>query len=482
MFFPKAFRVSAVLLFSVFLFLAAYSVNQVIATSSGVIGQSRIGCSGLGCHGAVSSATIVKIWTDSSSIVVGQTYIFHFSVANPSERGGGCDISVDNGAKLATSGTGLQLYSNELTHYSPRTFSGDSAVWTFKYTPTKTGTAHIYGAGNAVNLNGNADANDHSNITIFTLTVQAPAGPHAVLPTVLRDTVRVGDTVTNTVWLHNTGTAPLMINHYGLKFGAMYSLLDTSARTIAVGDSAPIRLEFHPQSRATYADSLRIYSNDALGVTEMSLAGIGTAGKLQFDATLIQFWQVPLSAFSIQHGLIKNVGNGPLTIASITVASPSGAFKFVGLGESRDFPTTLSSVGLGNATADTFSFSPVSLSPDTAIVTFHFFETAIARDTTIMLIGSGKPQAAVAVPTTPIAELLISPNPSNGECVVRTTADLGESAIEVLDFAGHSVFSESIHLNGAVPLDLSVLPNGAYIVRIRSTTGAVSVRRIVIER
>jgi hypothetical protein len=154
--------------------VGAYAVNEATGSSGGVVGDSRSGCSS--CHGTLSVSTVVKISTSATQIVAGQTYVFEFSVANPNEKAAGCDISVDNGAKLAVNGSnsGLWIPSgySELTHTSPRVFTGDSAVWTFKYTaPTKVGTAHIYAAGNAVNLDGAADAADHCNTTIYDVNV-----------------------------------------------------------------------------------------------------------------------------------------------------------------------------------------------------------------------------------------------------------------------------------------------------------------------
>src|SRR5579871_3434214 len=121
-------RKTSVLILSSILLLGGYAVYRTYATSSGIIGQSRAGCGGGGCHGSQSTNTVVKIWADSSTFVQNKTYIFHISVANASEAAAGCDISVDNSAKLATSGSGLQLFNNELTHTQPRSFTGDSAV------------------------------------------------------------------------------------------------------------------------------------------------------------------------------------------------------------------------------------------------------------------------------------------------------------------------------------------------------------------
>lgn len=163
------------------LLLGTYAVHQVAANSGGVLGYSKIGC-GLpsqdGCHGTQSSNTAISISTDSSQILPGKTYVFRLSVTNPTEKGAGCNISVDNGAKLGVNGYNSGLWipygSGELTHNGPRTFTGDSAVWLFQYTaPTKVGTAHIFIACNAVDLNGTNDNGDHWNVKVDTLKIGA---------------------------------------------------------------------------------------------------------------------------------------------------------------------------------------------------------------------------------------------------------------------------------------------------------------------
>jgi hypothetical protein len=158
------------------LVFGVYSIREAESSEFGIIGVSKTGCGGSGCHSPSRTAsTVVTIATQSPQIVAGQTYDFTIVVknANGIQKAAGCDISVDGGAKLSTSGTGLQAANGELTHTQPRTFgSGDSALWTFKYTaPTKAGTDHIYAGGNAVNLNGTNDNGDLWNTTVYTVTV-----------------------------------------------------------------------------------------------------------------------------------------------------------------------------------------------------------------------------------------------------------------------------------------------------------------------
>ena len=185
---PDIFRKrNAILIFGAILLLGSYAVHQVGAQSGGIVGYSKIGCGTPvvgGCHGSQSGNTVISVFTDSTKIYPGKTYVFHLTVANPTEMAAGCDISADNGGKVAVNGYNSGLWEpygyNELTHNGPRSFgratggTGDSAVWSFKYTaPTKTGTAHIFIASNAVDLNGTNDAGDHWNVLVDTLNIVA---------------------------------------------------------------------------------------------------------------------------------------------------------------------------------------------------------------------------------------------------------------------------------------------------------------------
>ncbi len=160
--------------------LAGYSIHEASARRAGVLGQSQIGCSGPTspgtpeCHGAQSNATVVKFWTDSTGFGLGGSYLFTFSVSNPSERGAGLDISVDNGDTIfaAESSRDFQTFGSEATQLQPLLFTGDSSVWTFIYKPGKAGIRHLYGAGNAVNMNTLEDPTDHWDTTTYFINVE----------------------------------------------------------------------------------------------------------------------------------------------------------------------------------------------------------------------------------------------------------------------------------------------------------------------
>ncbi len=287
--------------------LGSYALHEAIASSGGIVGQSKAGCGGYGCHGTKSTATVISIYTDSSQIVAGKTYLFHLSVSNPSEAAAGCDISIDNAAKLSTYGysSGLQYFVGELTHTSPRIFTGDSAVWLFNYTaPAKAGLAHIYVAGNAVNDNGTNDAGDHWNTAVETVNVIAQPGPQVLATSLVRDTARQGDTAITSISVRNIGVGTLLIDHYSLSFGTSFRIIDSSVHSIPEKESATIKIEFIPSSPGLTKDTLHIFSNDiSTPTTSIAVIGFATVSSVQSKAASAFQWTV-----------FPNPSNGRFTI------------------------------------------------------------------------------------------------------------------------------------------------------------------------
>ncbi len=246
---PVFYRMrKSILLTLPLLLLGSYAIHEASGYSFGVVGQSTYGCSGGGCHGSRSTNTVISISTASAQIEAGKTYIFRISVANPAEHAAGCDISVDNGTLAVDSAKeDLQVGYGELTHKSPNPFanaygkSGDSAVWLFKYTaPSQAGPAHIYAAGNAVNYNGVADAGDHWNLAVDTLTVVA-AGvtPEANLTADVR------------IFPNPTSTGRLSLVTSGLAGAARMAVSDPAGKivlreSLLLGGDSPLDLSALP--------------------------------------------------------------------------------------------------------------------------------------------------------------------------------------------------------------------------------------------
>lgn len=75
-------------------------------------------------------------------------------------------------------------------------------------------------------------------------------------------------------------------------------------------------------------------------------------------------------------------------------------------------------------------------------------------------------------------EILLSPNPTNGEFAISTTNYSGKVEIEVMDLTGQIILTSTQNINPNAPanIDLKEAANGIYIVNVSNTTGVRSIR------
>lgn len=163
------------------LLLVAASIAR--SDSGGKIGSFAVGCGT--CHGGVNQGTAVTL-EGPRSVAAGQqaNYTFVVAHANPANQDAGFNLSFRNGTAVAgvlTAGTGSKLLNNELTHTGPRAMANGAARFNFSWTaPAEHGIYQFNGAGNAVNLDGNATGLDfwnitgNINITVTGLTITSP--------------------------------------------------------------------------------------------------------------------------------------------------------------------------------------------------------------------------------------------------------------------------------------------------------------------
>jgi len=71
--------------------------------------------------------------------------------------------------------------------------------------------------------------------------------------------------------------------------------------------------------------------------------------------------------------------------------------------------------------------------------------------------------------------IMIYPNPNNGQFTVRSTVDCGASLIEIYNVLGEKISSASLNTikGGNSTIDISSQPNGVYVYKIISKTGAL---------
>jgi len=156
-----------------------------IAEPSGQAGRTSTTTAGCGdCHGvSPKTATTVTLEGGARTVEPGSTTSFTVIVAHPTFPSAGVGIAVRTtetgtvaaGTLAVQAGTGLRLRSGEITQSSARSMSGGSIRFTFTWkAPSTEGTYYMQAIGNAVNGNGNDDANDAWNwMQPVALTVKA---------------------------------------------------------------------------------------------------------------------------------------------------------------------------------------------------------------------------------------------------------------------------------------------------------------------
>lgn len=134
-----------------------------ISRSTGIVGRTQKNGEGCTCHSPQKDLTVSVQVTGPDTLIKGQTGEYQITLSGGPAVLGGFNVAsflgslnfVDNSAKLL---------SGELTHTSPKTFSGGSASWSFTLTAAnQVYTDTIYSAANSVNGDGTNSALDRWN-------------------------------------------------------------------------------------------------------------------------------------------------------------------------------------------------------------------------------------------------------------------------------------------------------------------------------
>ena len=144
--------------------------SPAFAHSTGITGRSTSGCGGGGCHGTLPSASTTATFVpEATTVEPGATILVDFLVSNASQSAAGLNVSASGGTLAAGSNT--RLSSSEITHSSRTAMTAGTTTFEMSWTaPATEGTYTLFGAGNAVNSNGN-NSGDAWNTTSTTITV-----------------------------------------------------------------------------------------------------------------------------------------------------------------------------------------------------------------------------------------------------------------------------------------------------------------------
>ena len=323
--------------------VGSYALLEVQGHSYGITGQtqkpsSAASCGNGACHStSANSATTVTITTSSGSspltVSPSTAYTFSVRVANgsSSQVAAGTDIATYSGTGLAPSNSDLYSSSSELTHGSPKSFSGlGYADFSFTYTSgSTTGWDTIYANGNAVNGNGSADAGDIWNYaTKFIIHTVVPANVKRFAfgrTSMSLGNVRVGLRKADSLKIASTGQNAITINSNGIKGGAPFTFYTagTSGRLLAPAASETDSVIFQPTSRGSFSDSV-IFTTNSDTIPDqrkgMYVTGNGIQGVFSNALSTLAFGNLRINQTKKMAFPFYNSGDDTVFISTPTIS------------------------------------------------------------------------------------------------------------------------------------------------------------------
>ncbi|MEP7339380.1 MAG: choice-of-anchor D domain-containing protein, partial [Acidobacteriota bacterium] len=156
---------------------------------------------------------------------------------------------------------------------------------------------------------------------VFTVTSQPIIG---VTPTSLSfGNVKVGQNRDMQITVRNTGDLPLTVSSITSSSPQFSVTSPASPFNVAAGASAIVNLRFAPNSAGLKTGTLSINSNDpGRARVDVALAGTGLAPLLEVTPQSLNFGNVATGESLIMKLTVRNTGNAPLAITSITSSDP----------------------------------------------------------------------------------------------------------------------------------------------------------------
>jgi len=186
--------------------------------------------------------------------------------------------------------------------------------------------------------------------------------------------------------------------------------------------------------------------------------------------TMVQMDTIAIGSIDTINLTITNRANDTLRINNIS--------SMAGTEFSTDFDTTISLQG-----AFDYSFSIFYEPTDVATDTFIFVIESNGGNTAFHVTRTGKLLVGIDEKLS-TSELYLYPNPASSEFIIEGTETLlSSSVISVFNLSGQEIFSQEIPKNQNVnKIDVSSLMEGSYFVRIMSSSGVVSTKKLLILR
>ncbi len=237
-------------------------------------------------------------------------------------------------------------------------------------------------------------------LNVFLLAATA-TGQLTVNPsTVSFGSVQIGNSVSQSVVLNNTGGSNLTISKATVS-GTGFSVSGlTWPLTLAPGQSASLTTTFAPQSSGSISGNVLLEYYGTQGrhfaswnVVKVSLNGTGTtSGQLTANPTSLSFANVQVGSSQTQSVTLTNSGNASLTVSQATVTGTG--FSLSGLA----LPLTL---GAGQSAAFSVTFAPQSAGSSSGSVSIT--SNGSNPNLSIPLSGTGVTQGTLTANPTSLA-------------------------------------------------------------------------------
>ena len=277
---------------------------------------------------------------------------------------------------------------------------------------------------------------------------------------ILFDTVRVGQSMADSVLVRNMGTETLSIS------STQSSISDFTVTphsvTMPAGSEMWFHITFSPGSFGPIEGSIVFTSNANTSPDEVYLSGIGKGAFLQFSTKEVSVGTVSVGTFRDTTFLLHNAGNDTLQIVDILSSQP--VFT-VHRGRSWLAP--------GDSTTDSIRFAPVHNGEIAGLLIYQ--SNATSSPDTVRVAGVGDTTTAVMEQTDELLQFRLHqnfPNPFNSSTVIRFDIPRdGFVTLQVFNLVGEevaSVLNKTISQGEhSVVWNAEGFPSGVFFYRMR---------------
>jgi uncharacterized protein (TIGR03382 family) len=126
------------------------------------------------CHNGGTAPTVEL--TGPTTLPVGETGQYTLIIRGGAAGVGGMNVATSSGGAALEPGSGQKKLGSEITHTTPKAFSGNELRFDFRMrAPPSAGTVTLFGAGNSANGSG-SEAGDMAGTATLPVTVTASGG------------------------------------------------------------------------------------------------------------------------------------------------------------------------------------------------------------------------------------------------------------------------------------------------------------------